>query len=218
MTPLEVSDAARREYNVASGDTFFSDGQLYEWLYAAEVELCKKTMISKQVFSTTTVAGTAEYNYPTNAFAVKNVTYNGQPLARITFREDDLLTGGDQDSTSQGTPVGYVDWGQVLYLRPLPDAARTLKMWCYTHPSGVHTSTSSFVIPDEFHMQLKEYCLARMCAKNKNYDGYRFYQGLWDAVIQEAIKYVRDKERGDKFNVVQNVDLAETLSLVGYLP
>jgi hypothetical protein len=218
LTPLEVADAARREYNVASGDTFFSDTQLYEWLYAAEIELCKKTMIAKQVYSTTTVAGTAEYNYPTNAFAIKNVTYNGYPLRRITFREDDLLSGGDQDSTTQGEPIGYVDWGQVLYLRPLPNAARTLKMWSYIHPSAVHTATSSFVIPDEFHIQLKEYCLARMCAKNKNYEGYRFYQGLWDNVIAEATEYVRLKERGDNFNIVQNVDMAETLSIAGWLP
>lgn len=216
MTPLEVADAARREYNVASGDTFFSDTQMYEWLYAAEIELCKKTTIAKQVFSTTTTASVQEYNYPTNAFMIKNVTYDGRPLKRITFRDDDLLTGGDQSSTSEGTPVGYVDWAQVLYLRPIPDDAKTLKMWCYVHPAEVHTASSSFVIPDEFHMQLKEYLLARMCAKNKNYDGYNFYYNLWLGVIVEATEYVRLKERGDNFNTVQNVDLLENNNLFGW--
>ena len=159
MTPQEIIEAARRGYNASSSDPFFSDAQMYEWVYQASMELAKEGFLIEKVFTTTTVAGTQGYAYPTNVFAIKRITYDGEPLRHLAQREDDLLTGGDQDITTQGTPEGFVDFNQTIDLRPYPDAAATLKIWGYAHPSGVPTATSSLDLPDEWHIHLTNFLL-----------------------------------------------------------
>lgn len=207
MTPTAIIDAARRAFNVNSSDTFFSDAQFYEWIHAAEMELATKAKVIEAVYTTTTVAGTQEYAYPTNAFAIKKVTYDGKPLEDITFKDDDLMTGGDQDLTTRGTPLAYVDFGQTFYLRPLPDAAQTLKVWGYVHPSGVPTATYVMEVPDDYHIKIVDFLLSRMAAKSKDYEGAQFYQGKWEQTVADAIRFQQRKRRGASFRTVANVDV-----------
>jgi hypothetical protein len=215
MTPQEIIDAARRGYNASSSDPFFSDQQLLEWIYQACMELAKEGFLIEKVATTTTTSGTQEYAFPTNAFAIKKLTYDGEPLEHMSFREDDLLTGGDQDSTTTGDPLGYVTFAQVIYLRPLPDSSTaTLKIWSYNHPSGVPTVTSTLDIPDEWHIHLTNFLLREMSAKNKNYEGARYYGALWAKTVQDAIEFGKKKQRGSNFRIVQNTDVLPT-SILG---
>jgi len=207
MTPTELASAARRAYNANDGDTFFSDIQIYEWIYDAEMALAMEAFVIKTIFTTSTVVGTREYSYPTNAIKVRKVTYDGENIEEITFREDDLLTGADQDSTSTGTPVGFVDFDQVLYLRPIPDAVKTLKIYCYTQPSGVPTASSVLETPDEYHPKIKLYLLAQMSVKDKNYEGARYYQQQWENELVRAGRFEAKKRRGSKARMVQNIDV-----------
>lgn len=207
MTPTELADAARRAYNASNNDPFFSNQQMFEWIYDAEMQLCKQAWVAERVFTATTVAGTQEYQMPTNMFAMKRVQYDGQNLERVTFREDDSYTGGLQTSTEQGTPFAFVLFAEVMYLRPIPDSAKTLKIWGYVHPAAVPTASSTLTTPDDWHIRIKEYLLSQMSAKNKNYDGARWYQDRWDLILQQAVIDARRKQRGSRNAVVQNVDV-----------
>lgn len=215
MTPQEIIAAARRGYNASSSDPFFSDAQMYEWVYQASMELAKEGFLIEKVFTTTTVAGTQGYAYPTNVFAIKRITYDGEPLRHLAQREDDLLTGGDQDITTQGTPEGFVDFNQTIDLRPYPDAAVTLKIWGYAHPSGVPTATSTLDLPDEWHIHLTNFILREMSAKNKNYEGARYYAAEWEKTVEQARRFQKRKQRGMEFRVVQNVDILPSAVLRG---
>jgi hypothetical protein len=215
MTPQEIIDAARRAYNASSSDPFFSDMQMLEWVYQGSMELAKEGFLIEKVFTTTTVAGTQGYAYPTNAFAIKRITYDGEPLKHLSQREDDLLTGGDQDVTTQGTPEGFVDFNQTIDLRPYPDAAKTLKIWVYAHPSGVPTVSSSLDLPDEWHIHLTNFILREMSAKNKNYEGARYYSQEWEKTVEQARRFQKRKQRGMEFRVVQNVDILPSSVLRG---
>jgi hypothetical protein len=215
MTPQEIIDAARRGYNASSSDPFFSDQQMLEWIYQATMELAKEGFIIEKVFTTTTVAGTQGYAYPTNMFAIKRITYDGEPLKHLSQREDDLLTGGDQDITTQGTPEGFVDFNQTIDLRPYPDAAKTLKVWGYVHPSGVPTNTSVLDVPDEWHIHLCNYIWREMSAKNKNYEGARYYGAQWEKTVEQARRFQKRKQRGMEFRVVQNSDILPSAVLRG---
>lgn len=207
MTPTELAAAARRSYNANQSDTFFADQQIYEWVYDAEMALATEAWVIKSVLTTTTVAGTQQYAYPTNAIKIRKVTYDGQNLDEITFREDDLLTGADQDTTNQGTPIGFFDFDQVLYLRPIPDAAKTLKIYCYLQPSAIPTASSTLETPDEYHPVIKLYLLQQMSAKDKNYEGARYYGQQWELALQRAREFEMKKMRGSRFRIVQNVDV-----------
>jgi hypothetical protein len=205
MTPQEINTAARQRYN-AVGDTFWSDDEVYALIYQASLELALEGFLIEQVFSSTTTASQQEYSYPTNAVAIKRITYNGLRLSRIDFRQDDLLTTFNQATTSTGTPQYYVDYNQTIYLRPIPDAAQTLKVWAYVEPQEV-TSSSTLEIPSEWHMSIVNFILREMSAKNKNYEGANFYGGLWERDKKRAIEFGQRKKRGDSFAVVTDVDL-----------
>jgi len=210
MTPLEIADAARRSYNVSAGDSFFSDTQMYEWIYDACMRLATEAFLIEKVYTTTTTSGTQEYSYPTNAFAIKKVTYDGEKLDHITFREDDLLTGGDQDITDTGTPVAFVDFAQTFYLRPIPDAANTLKVWAYAHPAGIPTASTTLDLPDEWHIRLLPYLLMQMSAKDKNFGGANYFESQWERVVSDAVRFAQKKRRGGQYRVVQNIDVLPT--------
>jgi hypothetical protein len=208
MTPGQIIDAARRAFNAQSSDTFYSDAQMYDWIHSAEMELATKAKVIKGVFTTTTVSGTQDYAYPTNAIGIMRVTYDGQALDDLSFREDDIITGNNSASTSRGTPAGFVAFNDTLSLRPIPGSAVALKVWAWLKPSGVPTSSYVMEIPVTYHIQVVDYLVSRMCSKSKDYDGAEFYQAKWDRQVQGAVSYEEMRLRGNKLPIVANVDYA----------
>lgn len=208
MTPSELMLFARQRYN-AVGDTLFSDDLMLTLIYAASMDIAKKAYVIEQTYSTTTVAGTQEYALPTNAFAVKRVTYNGVKLSPITFREDDALNQTNATVTVTGTPQYYAFFNRTLYLRPVPDAAYTLKLWTYNFPQ-VLTVTSTIEVPTEYHTDLATYIIAEMNAIEKNYQGAQFYRELWQQRLNEIKQEQRKRLRGDAFTGVQDLESLPT--------
>jgi len=207
MTPGELASAARRAYNANDSDPFFSDQQIYEWIYDAEMQLAMEAFVIKSVLTTSTVVGTREYAYPTNAIKIRRVTYDGENLEEMTFREDDLLTGANETTADTGTPVAFVDFDQVIYLRPLPDQVKTLQIYCHLQPSGIPTALSVLDTPDEYHPSIKTYILQQMSVKDKNYEGARYYGQLWQQAVVEARRFEMQKKRGSRMRIVQNADV-----------
>lgn len=210
MTPTQLADAARRSYNANESDPFFSNQQMFEWMYDAEMALCTESWVAKNTFETTTVAGTRSYAYPTNMIKVRRVTYDGERLDEITFREDDLLTGMQEDVSDQGRPVGFVDFDNVIFLRPTPDSAKELKIYGYVQPPAIPGATSTLTTPDEYHPMIKLFLLQQMSVKDKNYDGARYYGNLWETALIKSRRYEAMKKRGSRYRVVQNVDVLPT--------
>lgn len=206
MTPLEINTAARQRYN-AVGDDFWSDAEIYNLIYQAECELATEGFLFEQTFTTVSVSGQQEYDWPTNAIAIKRITYNGLKLAPFTFREDDVLTQLNQATTSTGAPNSYAVWNNIFYLRPTPGtSALTIKVWAYVKPQTV-SAASTLEAPTEFHMEMVHYILGEMCAKNKNYEGASYYKNLWTNGLMRAKRFARKKLIGDSFQFVKNIDI-----------
>jgi hypothetical protein len=206
MTPLEVNTAARQRYN-AVGDDFWSDAEIYNLIYQASLELATEGLLIERTFTTSSVASQHEYDWPTNAIAIKRITYDGRKLVPFTFREDDILTNLNQAVTSTGTPSSYAVWNRVFYLRPIPSTSSlTIKVWAYVKPQAV-TVSSTLEIPEEWHMPLVNPILSEMSAKNKNYVGAQYYRALWEKDVIRAKRLAKKKVIGDAFQVVKNVDL-----------
>lgn len=205
MTPVQIMTAARQRYN-AIGDTFFSDSEVYDLIYQAQMELATEAFLIERVFTTSTAIGTQEYEYPTYAFAINRITYDGLRLGKIDMRQDDLLTFFNQATTATGTPQYYSEWNQIFYLRPTPAAVGTLKVFAFVEPQAV-TATSTLEIPSEWHPAIVNFILREFSAKNKNYDGATYYGNQWTAAKQQAVQFGVRKKRGDSFATVTNVDL-----------
>ncbi len=205
MTPTELIDAARRQYN-AESDTFFSEAELLGLIYQASKELAVKAYVIENTFTTTSTASTEEYAFPTNMFAIKRVTYNGVKLRKISFREDDSVTYSGSTTNAEGTPRWYTIWNNTIALTPTPDTSSlTIKVWGYMVPDSF-TITGSLEIPERYHWDVVDFMLSRMSAKDGNDGLSQSYYSLWQGHVNEAIRNERRRRRADGNAIVGNED------------
>jgi hypothetical protein len=212
MTPTEIETMARDAYN-AVGDKFWSQSEIFNLIYAAMMGLVEKGLVIERTFSASTVASQQEYDYPTNAIAIKRVEYDGAKLQHIDQREDDAITLNDAATTNEGTPYYYQTWNEVIILRPIPDSVGTLKIRAYVEPT-VPTVSSTLEVPTQHHLKIVDFVVREMVAKDQNWNAYDRYDARWQEHLQTVMRWAAKKKRGDKFAVVKNVDTL-TESLLG---
>lgn len=211
MTPTQLETAARNKYN-AIGDSFYGQNEIFDLIYDACNQLARETLCIKATYSTSTVAAQQEYTKPTNTISIKRITYEGKKLKPINFREDDSITGLNQSVTDQGTPTYYFEWDDTIYLRPIPSGVGTLKIYSI-NAHDVITSTSTLSIPSEYHMNLVDYAVSEMCAKDQNFEMATWYSNKWEKFKLDCLRFEKKKLRGDSFASVQ----AEESLIEGYL-
>ena len=202
MTPNEVIEYARQQYN-SLNDDFFSDSELYRHIYQAEMQLAIQTNCIRNVYTASTVASQQEYTKPTLAISIKRMTYEGNKLYPIDMREDDALTQSNQSTTVTGTPQYYYEFGTSFFLRAIPSAVGTLKIFAICQPDTV-SSTSTLGTPVRYHASLADYLCSMKAAKDKNFQAAAFHQQKWAAELNEAKKYERKLLRGDAFGHVKD--------------
>lgn len=206
MTPDDLVLAARRQYN-AVGDTFWADAELYGVIRYAVQEVAIEGYGIPRTYETSTVQGTQGYDFPTNAVAIKRVTWDGRKLTLIDMREDDALTALNQNTSDQGNPEFYWIWNKTIYLRPVPASVATLKIWTFNQQAEISTGTTTIELPNELHSRLLNPLMAAIVAKDKDYNGAQYYRGLWEKDKIEIKKAIRKMMRADGFAVVKDENL-----------
>ncbi len=204
MTPATIETAARRKYNAASS-SFYASAEIYDLIYQAELEIARETKMLEGVTTTTSTAGTQSYAYPTGVLEIKRVEYNGIKLEPIDFREDDVLTLYDSNSTTQGTPRYYFDWGSTLYLRPLPDTSSVqIRIHYYKEPAAVTTAAQVLEIPALFHMCIVDFVTAEFALKDGNEAvADRYFSRWYDKHLPAMKAWTRRRRTGDGFKMVK---------------
>src|SRR5688500_17329952 len=105
MTPAQVETQARRRYNSVSDTTFYSQDEVYQYIFEAEMELATRAkLIEGRDTSITTTASDQTYEVPDGFFEVSRLEYDGDKIQKIEMREDDTVTIGNSDTTSTGSP------------------------------------------------------------------------------------------------------------------
>ena len=206
MTPAGIEAAARRKYNAVS-DNFYEDVFFYDLIYEAETLLAEEAEVIEKVYSTVSVVSQREYEWPTNAIAIRRLEYDGNKLKLITFRQDDAQTISNAATTQTGTPDFYSLWNRTIYLRPIPGtAALTIKIYSYDMPSLQSTPTGVLDTPVHYHKDIVNFCVAFLAAKNQDMKTAELYLALWDRAVIKAKKWQRKRVTADQFWMVQNVD------------
>lgn len=205
MTVTDVITAARDIYN-ASGDTFFTDLQFYNWITQAQEELATKAWVIEGTTTGVTVASTQDYVYPTNYISIKRVVVNGRKLKPISHRQDDSVTLSNTASTITGQPTYYTDFNDTVSMRPIPDAVYTINWMGYKNATNIAAASDSITVPVKYHFDLVNYCLWRMFSKDKDTENMAAHLSLWRETIKDAISFQRRKKRMDGFATVQNED------------
>lgn len=212
MLNSDIETYSRSRYN-ASSDTFFSSAEIMYYIYKAQLDVAIECQIIEKLNTAIpSVSGTQSYAYPTNAEAIKRITYNGQKLQKITFREDDSLTLNNATSTLSGTPAFYYEWNKRVYLRPIPDTSSlNIIMYTYNSPT-VPIASGTPEIPDIFHMDLLDPVNMEMAAKDQNWVAHDKFRARWLESISKIKRWSHKKKRTDSNTVVQDEDsLATTI-------
>lgn len=205
MTVSDLITYIRQRYNAVSDNYFADSSEMVNHIYNACQQLAAETLCIERTYSTTTVASTAEYAFPTYLLGTKRVTYDSSKLQKITQRELDILTI-NQGATTSGTPLYYYEWARAITLYPVPDSAETLLVYGYAEPQAL-TTTSTLEVPTRMHLRLADFVVAQMYAKDGNFAGYDRLMAVWSKSVADEKRYQKQLKRGDGPVFVQDVAL-----------
>lgn len=207
----QLVNQIRQRFN-AVGDDFFSDEEMRDLVKDGQDELILETDCTELIYTSDTVVGTREYPYPSRAYRLHRVEWNGVRLDPDDFMMDDQNTGNDADSTSQGEPRYYQIWGDNIYLRPIPDAAQELKLFVNVIAQDLTVDTATLDIPERYVHKIKDYVLACMFAKSgarvKSFAQY--HDQRWQKAINDVKRLEMKRKIGDQYQVVKNADQIPT--------
>jgi hypothetical protein len=212
MTPDEIVLKSRQRYN-AVGDTFFAADEMYDLIWQAEQEMSIECQCIEDVQTTSTVISQREYAKPTNAISIKRVTWNGMALIPIDFMDDDAITGFSEATTDTGTPTYYSEWEDSIFLRPIPNAVQTLKVYFFARPQEVTTSTV-LEIREEYQMMMVDYLLQHMFGKDGKNDMSQFHLAKWEQSKAKVRGWEMKRKRGNAAAAVKNLDAFSELSTI----
>jgi hypothetical protein len=206
MTPTQIETKARRLYN-AVGDTNWSSTEIVDIIHLGSLEITRDCdLVIEKKFSLTTTIAVGEYAFPTNATAIKRLTYNGKKLKEISMREDDSLTLENQLATDQGDTEYYYVWNRTINLRPLPASAVALDVFAICNEDEL-TSSSTIDIPIAYHGSLVVYVAMQMAAKDLNWAMYDRLDAKWKDEKLAIRSHIKRSKRADGFAVVKVEEL-----------
>lgn len=203
MMAQEIETAARQRFNAVS-DNFWTPIEVYSLIYFAQIEMARKANVIERIYSTSSVANQQAYPYPTNSIAQKRVTWNGIKMVPFDMQNDDLITGGNQATTSSGDPQFYYIWNYNIYLRPIPSSVQTIQLFSIDLPNAVTAAGTTLDIPLELQPGLVNFVLREMCAKDKIFSSAEWYGNLWEKDLLDAMAWKKRRKRFDAFVSVKD--------------
>lgn len=214
MTPSQVLSAIRNQAYEQDAD-FWNDAEIYQYMWEAEAEVAGLVSCTEATdSSTTTVASTQEYALPTDCLYVLRATWDQVKLKRIDLKDQDYLDGTLYSGTlSSGQPEHYYEFAGMIGLYPVPDSAKTLKLWYIKQPSQITGVSTTFTIPLLFHHYIIDYALYRMYLKDQDNEKAMVHKRLWDENIQKAIGKWNMMRESDHTSTVRDVDEYPNTSL-----
>lgn len=216
MTPAQVLAYVRRQVHESSPN-FWSDAEIYGYMWDAEQIIVREYQCYETTdTSTSTVASTQAYAWPTGCLYITRLTYDGVKLQKISQSDQDALDGTSYGSTlSSAKPEFYWEYGDYVYLYPVPNAAATLKFFYAKEPTEITSSSTAFSVPALFHRSIPFYCLHLMYAKRGEDDEGKatYFNNLWLRSLADNGRYWERRRHGDMYSVVRTEDNYNTTSL-----
>lgn len=199
MTVTQILTAARNNLNALT-DTLWSDAELLIRLYLIELRLAREAKTIENRYTVTSVSGTAEYTKPTRAIEIWNVTFAGNKLDFIDYRQYYSINPNSLDST--GTPSNYTYYGEAFSLYPTPNTADTIEVFSFDEPD-IPTVSSTLETPSGYHDLLVTGLTATMCPKDLGHPLTVYWDTKFEQGLEKIVQFSKRKRRGDKYSVVK---------------
>ena len=142
---------------------FYTDQKLNVAIYEAMIDMAKKTKAIRGTTTTSSVAGTAEYAYPSYCVGINDITWGTTEEWLNPVSVSDL----DRDypgwrQTSAGhrvTPEYFLTGYTTNYYRlyPAPEDTTSHKVYWWGIPADLASDTSSPTFNEAYHMGLVYY-------------------------------------------------------------
>lgn len=130
-----------------------------------------------------TAAGVETVALPADFVMMKMLVLSQNPAA-VLAQKDLVTLQNDCPSTAGGSPRAYAAFGASLYLRPIPDTVRNLKMFYYAAPTPLSADNISNVLLTRYPDLLFFGTLMEITAHVED-DGR---MGLWKSAFDEAVR------------------------------
>lgn len=156
-----------------------------------------------------TVAGTATLTLPGDFVMMKMLLLDQNPA--LVLAQKDLVTlHNDHPGAAAGCPRAYAAFGVSLYLQPIPDAARPLKIFYYAAPAPLSAEHTSNALLTKYPDLLLSGALIEITAHVED-DGRI---ALWKAAFDEA---VRDILNDDTLNRWSGAPIRASVDIRGII-
>jgi hypothetical protein len=183
-----------------------TDNELYGYIWQADQIIAQEFgCVQTYAVATSVTAGSA-YTIPTGCLYLTDVEWNSVKLKRLIDKRDQnaLEFQGYGSTPRSGQPTVYRQWGNSVYLYPVPDQAQTIKYWyCQNAPKITQTSTE-LASPEYFHVHYADYLLYRMYLKDQDDGRAMNHQQLWNAGIERGFRTWQRRSGEDSFYVVRD--------------
>lgn len=209
MTITEAVDYVRRLHN-AESDNNWSDAEIYALFQAKANECLSVIGLNESTATTVSVAGTADYAYPSGAVHIRRVLYSGQALKRISFKQYQArVVSGTAPS---GTPREYTLWNNTITMVPVPDtSADTITIYSENQQSSITSSSSTLDVPEVLHQALCDGVLWMMFAKDLNAQFMSAFLNRWNEHKISMREFVKRRRRtGTAATIVDTDSSLET--------
>jgi hypothetical protein len=162
--------------------SIFTSSVLNQYLNDAIGDLCSRAFYygEEQEQVTATVAGTANYAFPTDLTKLRSVrlTSPQQELSLIDLRDIDRST------PSSGVPYCYALNGAGITVYPTPDAAYPMNLRYFQLLSPLVYDTDVPGLPPRYHRSLTYYAIARCFEREDDVQQAQYYDGKWEQTIK----------------------------------
>ena len=207
MTPAQLLATIRNQVYETEA-AFYTDAEIYSYMWQAEQEIARVIRCTETVdSSTSTVADTEYYSLPSNAEYVYRVEWDGKKLKKIDFTDRDTVDFNQYGSTlDTGRPTFYYLWGNQIGLYPVPDQVKVIKFYYYAIPTVIDENSTALTIPSWLGQYIVDYALYRMYAKDQDDGRASFHRQQWEANLIRAQQSWSKRQSTDNYYVVRDTE------------
>jgi len=201
VTPAQINTAIRQRYN-AEGDLFFNPQMVWDLIYQAQMVMAHEAFVIERKYTSTSTAGTRELDYPTTAFAIRRIEYDGEKLTPVSIDQD------PKTSTTEitGDPRQYALWNNEIILYPTPSATGDLiTLYTYNEPQPV-AENAVLEVPTEYHLDIIDYGLSLFYAKDGNPQMAAYHDNKWQRAVQRIKRTHAKRKQKDQLVVVRDYE------------
>ena len=189
---------ARRRINESS-TTFHEDADLIDYADEAQKYFIRQTRYLEGSSTTTAESGTQNYALPLDFLALQRVTYDGKKIDRISYHELDELNIDDTDYT--GTPTFYYILNDQIYLIPIPNDTKTIKLYYHKFPLTLDATADLLEIPPIYDDVIVCYMCYMAYKKDAESDISSLdFADYWMTECNVKIQQIKSDMREDKLD------------------